>query len=192
MKRTGSENNALELHTDNPMEVFTQMFDTYYTDLVLFAGTYIHDKDACEDVVQTVFTRLWNDPCRLQDLTSIKAYLLTSTRNGCLDHLHHQEIAEQYAESILKEEFQPDYMVENYFLYSELESELNKALGKLTEMQRQCFVLSRIEGLKYSEIAERLRISVRTVELRVAQAKQILKEELKDFLLILVVFLSIS
>lgn len=192
MKGTTSENNTLDLPIVDRMDLFTRTFNAYYTDLVLFAGTYIYDKDACEDVVQTVFTRLWNDPNRLQDLASVKSYLLTSTRNGCLDYLHHQEVAERYAESILKEEFRPDYMVENYLLYSELERELNRALEKLTEMQRQCFILSRIEGLKYSEIADRLRVSVRTIELRVAQAKQILREELKDFLLILLVFLSIS
>ena len=176
------------MNISDAKDAFTRTFKTYYTDMVLFAGTFIDDKDACEDIVQTVFVRLWNEPLCLDNLTSTKAYLLTATRNGCLDYLQHQSVMREYAESILNEQWRPDYMAENYILYSELEAELNKALDKLTDMQRQCFVLSRMEGLKYTEIAERLRVSVRTIELRVAQARQILRAELKDYLPLMMLF----
>lgn len=173
------------------IDAYTVLFHRYYKDLVLFAGTLIQDKAVCEDIVQNIFIRLWNEHNHLSISTTLKVYLISATRNGCLDHFRHLEVRKQYAESILPQNYHSVQAVqeaERYILYSELQQELKQALKQLNDLQRKCFILSRIHGLKYSDIADLLQISVRTVELKIAQAIQLLKKYLKDYLTIFILY----
>jgi len=71
---------------------FSILFDTYYKDLVLFAGSMIRDKSVCEDIVQTIFMKLWNDRNTLNIETSLKSYLMRAVYNSCIDEIRHQKI----------------------------------------------------------------------------------------------------
>ena len=77
-------------------EAFSLLFQTYYTDLVLFCGNFIKDKDSCEDIVQSIFLKLWNERKNIQIETSLKSYLLKAVRNSCFDEFRHLEIVRQY------------------------------------------------------------------------------------------------
>ena len=68
------------LKQDNK-DAFSFLFQTYYTDLVLFCGNFIRDKDSCEDIVQSIFLKLWSDRKNIQIETSLKSYLLKAVRN---------------------------------------------------------------------------------------------------------------
>ena len=69
---------------------------------------------------------------------------------------------------------------------SELETKISSALDKLPERCKQVFMLNRFEDLKYKEVAEKLGISVKTVEVQMSKALKILREELKDYIYILI------
>ncbi len=75
------------------------------------------------------------------------------------------------------------------FSVAELETKISSALDKLPERCRQIFMLNRFEDLKYKEVAEKLGISVKTVEVQMSKALKILREELKDYIYILILFL---
>ncbi len=157
------------------------LFNTYYKDLVLFAGTIIQDKSICEDIVQSIFLKLWNDRNNFIIETSLKSYLLRAVRNSCLDNLRHKKIVENYANNIyaLYNKNEP----EEYILYSDLYQHLKEAIDKLPDKCREAFVMSRFDELKYREIAEKLNISERTVEDRISKALAQLRIDLKDFLI---------
>lgn len=180
-----SEMDLLEHLRESDSAAFTHLFHVYYKDLVLFAGHLIKDVAVCEDIVQSIFIKLWYDRSELSITTSLKAYLLKSTRNACLDHIRHSAVKQEYGQFISFHSSMSDDSTEQYMLYSELQAQYQRALGRLTQMQRECFVLSRMEGLKYVEISERLGIAVRTVELRVSEALRLLKIYLKDFFILL-------
>lgn len=165
-------------------EAFSLLFRTYYTDLVLFCGNFIKDKSACEDIVQSIFLKLWNDRKIIQIETSLKSYLLKSVRNSCFDAFRHQEIVRQY-ESEYENSVLDCYDTENYMLYSDLYDHLRRALGQVPEQYRRVFEMNRFEGLKYREIAKELNVSERTVEVRVGKALEILRKQLKDFFVLL-------
>lgn len=165
-------------------EAFSLLFRTYYTDLVLFCGNFIKDKSACEDIVQSIFLKLWNDRKIIQIETSLKSYLLKSVRNSCFDAFRHQEIVRQY-ESEYENSVLDCYDTENYMLYSDLHDHLRRALGQVPEQYRRAFEMNRFEGLKYREIAKELNVSERTVEVRVGKALEILRKQLKDFFVLL-------
>lgn len=75
------------------------------------------------------------------------------------------------------------------FTESELQTKINNALGKLPEKCRQVFQLSRFEELKYKEIAKKLNISVKTVEAQMSKALKILREELKDYIIVVLLMM---
>lgn len=177
---TQQENFLLSALRQDNKEAFSLLFQKYYTDLVLFCGSFVRDKSSCEDIVQSIFLKLWNDRRSIRIETSLKSYLLRAVRNSCFDEFRHLEIVRQY-------ESDPDHSVldcydtDNYILYSDLSAHLQQALDQLPAAYREAFEMNRFEGLKYREIAEKLNVSERTVEVRVGKALEILRKQLKEF-----------
>lgn len=179
------ENFVLAALKQDSKEAFSLLFQTYYTDLVLFCGSFVKDKDFCEDVVQSIFLKLWHDRRTIQIETSIKSYLLKAVRNSCLDEYRHIEIVRKY-ETEYKSSVLDNYDTDNYILYSDLFAHLTRALDKIPPLYKEAFVLNRFEGLKYREIAEKLDVSERTVEVRVSKTLDLLRKQLKDFFIFLI------
>lgn len=168
------------IHGDQ--QAFTLLFRKYYTDLVLFAGTFLPDKNACEDIVQNVFVNIWAKREQLDIKTSLKSFLLRSVSNGCLDEIRHRKMVyEHEAISLLTDDLY-NVDTENYVLFSELNNLIRDALDQLPENYKETFELSRIQGIKYRDIAQKLEVSERTVQERIAKTLNLLRKYLKDFL----------
>ena len=169
---------ALSQGDERALELF---FTTYYKDLVLFAGTYLKDAAACEDIAQQVFVTLWEKRKMAVRILSMKSFLLKAVQNACLSELRRLGQKSKYEEMATRNPEIYARETEDYVLYSELLERLNEGLGKLTPDQRKCFEMSRLQGIKQREVAERLNIPLRTVELRIAEATQFLRHHLKDY-----------
>ena len=165
-------------------EAFSLIFQSYYVDLVLFGGNFIKNEQVCEDIVQSIFLKLCNERKNIQIETSLKSFLLRSVRNSCLDEFRHLEVVRQYEENY-KDSVLDCYDTENYILYSDLHDHLHNALQQIPDLYREAFELNRFEGLKYREIAEKLNVSERTVEVRVSKTLELLRKQLKDFFILL-------
>lgn len=156
---------------------FEALFRLHYRPLCAFAMGYVKDADRSEDLVQDLFFRLWLDREKLQITTSVKSYLYSAVRNRCLNALKSQGRMR-----VLNEELD-DRMVEVGPMedeHSERIARVQAAIESLPEERRKVFKLSRYEGLKYHEIAERQGISVKTVENQMGKALKTLREELAD------------
>jgi RNA polymerase sigma-70 factor, ECF subfamily len=161
---------------------FERVFRTYYARLYAFAATMIDDRDEAEEVVQTMFCRLWEQRETLDITISIQAYLFRSVRNACLNHIKKKQIRETYKVMNLENlnqnpEYQPDRTT-----HSELSKKIEQAIADLPEQCRLVFKMSRFEELKYKEIAEQLGISIKTVENQMGKALKVLRFKLADFL----------
>lgn len=164
---------------------FDSIFKLYYKDLILYAGTYLYERQVCEDIVQSLFMQLWHDREKLVIGTSLKSYLLMSVRNRCFDYVRHQYVQRDYFDYVAENSVLCDSDTESYLLYSELHNHIKEAINKLPRSQREVFVLSRIKGIKYKDIAQRLNISERTVEVRISEALKKLRILLRDFFIFL-------
>jgi len=171
---------------------FACLFRCYYKDLVLFAGTYLRDKATCEDVVQDVFAKLYKGRAEAEKIQSLRSFLLRSVQNACLNEIRRDETHRRYVElnALSGEEVLRE--TEDYLLYSELSVRLQEALEHLSPVQRQCFEMNRMRGMKQADVAQELGIPLRTVEARIAEALKILKFQLKDYFAIIMFFFTIK
>ena len=162
--------------------VFDFVFKYYYSGLCAYSMNYISSQQVAEDIVQGFFVSLWIKSENLEINTSLKSYLFTSVKNKCLDHLKHNKVKESYQKHLTNTPDQQEPSHLSMYVETELNEILASAIEKLSPRCREIFELSRFEGLKNAEIAEKLQISKRTVELQISNALKLLKEELKDIL----------
>lgn len=168
-------------------DAFSYLFRKYYKDLVLFAGAYLATRQTCEDIVQDVFLRLWNNRKTILIETSLKSFLLKSVQNACLDELRHEKIIRTHETYSKTFGSSYDLNTVDYVLYSDLHNRLRNSLDELPHTYREAFEMNRFEGLTYKEIALKLDVSERTVEVRIGKALTLLRRYLKEFLSVLVI-----
>lgn len=170
-------------------KTYETFFKEHYGTLCRFAYTFLKDIDDAEEVVQNTFVKLWNEKEKINISTSMKSYLYSSVRNACLNQKKHIEIRETYKQDnqrLLGEGENLEQEIEA----NELKDKINDVIKKLPQQRRKVFTMSRFDGLKYKEIAEKLNISPKTVENHMGLTMKFLKNELKDYLhLPLVIFL---
>lgn len=184
------DHNLLEQLKQGNKKAFSLLFNRYYKDLVLFGGNFLPNKQLCEDIVQSMFLKLWKDREIIMIETSLKSFLLRSVQNSCLDELRHKGVVREHESYSLIFGAEDNMDTDNYVLYSDLQSHLTAALFKLPEACREAFEMNRLEGLKYREIAEKLNVSERTVEVRIGKALSLLRDYLKEFLLTILLLIS--
>ena len=164
-------------------EAFEYLFTTYYPRLRNYASHFIVDVDDVEDIIKDYFVNLWNRRAMLTGI-SLSSMLFTMVRNGCLNFLKHKAIAEGYSARELRPIngcealYNYDFLgsADEELLYEELQRQIGDVLRRLPERSRQVFIMSRFEGLKNKEIAERLDISVKVVEKHIGKSLAMLRK----------------
>ena len=169
---------------------FEMIFKTYYQPLCNYAYSFVQDRDEAEEIVQSTFLSVWEKRENLAIHTGVKPYLYAMVRNAALNVIKHEKIKQQHAAVELAVAEKSAESVTRTVMASELEERIFKALNKLPEQCRLVFKLSRYEELKYAEIADQLNISVKTVENQMGKALKIMREQLKDYLPLLIVLMS--
>ncbi|MEI9919903.1 MAG: RNA polymerase sigma-70 factor [Bacteroidota bacterium] len=163
---------------DGTRHTFHKVFDSCYEDLCRYARTIVKDSDIAEDIVQSMFMKLWEMRESVDINTSVRSYLFRSVYNQCINHLEHKAVRAKYDKAAGleagRDEQQPGVFPE------ELEENIRKAVDALPPQCRSIFIMSRYEELKYSEIADKLGISVNTIQNQVCKALKLLREALKD------------
>ncbi len=159
---------------------FNTLFQKYYSSMCHFARQFLNDSEMAEETVQDMFVRIWEKRESLNIESSVKHYLFRSVRNQCLNQIQHQKIRKQYA-SMVKESAHQDIDPDQYYLEVDLLKRIEKSIDALPVKRQEIFRLSREQGMKYKEIAEELKISVKTVEAQMGLALKHLREDLKEF-----------
>ena len=147
----------------------------------------LQDEAAAEEIVQNMFLKLWEKRDRVTVQTSVKAYLYKCVHNDSLNYIKHRKVRasyEDYANLTMKDKSsRPAKTIE----IKELEKQIVHALNELPEQCRTIFQLSRFEELKYKEIAERMGLSIKTVEKQMGKALKLLRLKLVDFLALIII-----
>ena len=159
--------------------VFSSIFKAHAKALRNYMYYKFGNEEKANDVSQEAFIKLWEN-CADVPKEKAKSYLYTIANNSALNKIAHQKVVLAYAKNARPRQHtseSPDYIMEE----EEFKIKLKNAIENLTETQRTAFLLHRIDGKKYSEIAEMLEISVKAVEKRISGALVSLRKEIENF-----------
>lgn len=189
---------ATEALTDQKENIkFEDIYLSYFSKMKYFALEYVIREEDAENIVQDVFTELWEKKEMLSMHINLVAYLFTTVKNRCLNHLRHKTIVQETA-TLIQEEYLITLQMnlnsleafdQNLFSDQDIEKLITRALDSLSPKCREIFVMSKIEGKKQKQIAAELNISINTVETQIGIAYKKLRTELKEHLLLFIFFL---
>lgn len=186
LESSNSKDIVYQLKAGN-VKCFEEVFKYYFKPLSAFATQYVSGENA-QEVVQDTMIWLWENRDSIIEELSLKSLLFTIVRNKCLNKVKALQVRSRVHSKIVdkhKEQFENP----NFYLEKELYTLYAEALKKLPENYKVCFEMSRKEKLTHKEIAEVLDVSPQTVNYRIGKALEVLREELKDYLpLLLVLF----
>lgn len=158
---------------------FREFFNKNYPKVKTFAWQLLKSEEDAEDVAQDIFVKLWENPEVWEERDKLDSYLYTVVRNHIYNLLKHKNVEENYKEAAAqKMEWEelglptPDDDLQ----LKELELLIHLTVGRMPEQRRNIFWMSREQGLSSFEIAQKLNISVRTVEHHIYKALQDLKK----------------
>jgi RNA polymerase sigma-70 factor (ECF subfamily) len=169
-------------YVDSIQDNFDQVYVCYFTRLHRFAKEYVMSDEDAENIVQDVFMLLWEKRRVLDVQISLTAYLFSLVKNKCIDHLRRKVIAEEYKQELNAKLSSLEEINRAFSSDEDIERFINEAINKLPERCREIFIMSRVEGKKYQQIADELNISVNTVENQMSIALKKLRSELKEYL----------
>ena len=155
-------------------KAFDALFVEYYPKVLRFVMCFCHDKSEAENIVQELFMQLWIKRERFIKIENLDNYLFISARNSAIHYVKQSLVCidEKSACNV-----QSNYISgEMKLCYEELYSFIMNEIGSMPEQRRRVFVMSRVDGLNNSEIAQRLGISKRTVETHISLALAQLKK----------------
>lgn len=162
-------------------EVFERVYRGHFRPLFFYAYGYVMDEMEAENIVQSVFTTMWEMRRRLPERLDVRAYLYSSVKHACLRYFQRLRLLDEYkkrqAEAFVLSLANDEDDGED----EEMVAAVRKALGELSEQQRRIVELHVQEGKKYSEIAAMLDLSENTVRTHLKRAYKILRENLSCF-----------
>lgn len=156
---------------------YASIYNKYAKDLHNFLYYKFGAQFNPSDKVQEAFIKLWNN-CASVPPSKAKSYLFTVGNNMMLNEVKHQKVKLHYQKTPTqdRDHYDPEFLLEE----KQYLDKYQKALSKLTDGQREVFLLNRIEGKRHKEIAELLDISRKAVEKRLYTALEKLRRDIKE------------
>lgn len=180
MKEFGT--NFLELLKAGNELSYKRLFDEYYPGLCVFAKKYTNDLDTAKEIVQDLFVKLYADRKSISFKTSLKSYLYQSVKNRCLNYIKHNKIVAGHLENIKSMHPEEPGDWSDKMIETELEVRIFELVSELPKKCQKIYKMSRVKGLTNKQIADKLSISVRTVETQISHALKVLRINLQDYL----------
>ncbi|WP_295713397.1 RNA polymerase sigma-70 factor [Mucilaginibacter sp.] len=160
----------------------TAIYKKYWQQLYLSAYHILKDEQACEDIIQELFIKLWDNRSSVQISVSLKAYLYASIRYEVYRQVRNSMSTSDVFDTLF-DRLQTPVDYEN-IEYKELIAQVSSAVNALPQKCREVYKLSREEYLSHKQIASRLNISTKTVENHLTKALKQLRTSLGCFLLL--------
>lgn len=179
---------GITIHNTDTTAVFEQVFKEHFKNLHAYACSILKDSDDAEEMVQNVFYKLWEKKDKIGELQSVPAYLYRSVHNECMNFVKHEKVKMAYEAHAVHHGNIASRPEDNADT-KQLEKRIGEALADLPEQCRTIFQMSRFEELKYREIADKMGLSVKTVENQMGKALKILRTKLADYISVIGLFL---
>lgn len=183
-----SDTKLMFLLREGDTAAFTELYNRFWALMYVYACKML-DKDSAEDVVQEVFTYIWDNCAEIEINSSVSSYLYTAVRYRIFDYFDRQKVRAEHIESLQRFIDEGEYTTDSYVREKELKNLVEDAVQLLPPRMREVFELSRKSFLSQREIAERLNISDKTVKKQIGNAIKSLKLKLGTLLSLMLLFL---
>ncbi len=170
-----------------PDRAFEGIYKSYYVYILNFAYSFVMDRAAAEDIAQDVFWKLWRRPSWLPQPNDIRSYLLRLTRNVSLNYLKHRGVENRNKLKLVEAQFFAETSGWNQE-DEEAQGCAQRYLDMLPPKQRKVLTLHYFDGLKYTEIALLLGISLETVATHVKRAFRFFRNNLLTIMTIVLFY----
>jgi RNA polymerase sigma-70 factor (family 1) len=171
---------------------FNTLYRAYSSRLYCFALGYLKSEAEAEELVQEVFTIIWEKRSDLREELSFKSFLFTISFNIIRKHFRTKAYISEYLKTGTGSD--QDTQTSQKILYNSLYQYITELVNKLPAMRKEIFIKSRFEGLSIKEISEKLNISHKTVENQLTDALKFIRTNLNreglHAILFLILFLS--
>lgn len=158
------------------------LFRSHFTGLCFFAQKYVKDFEIAKEIVQDAFLSLWEKRETIDMERPVKSYLTMIIHNKSTNYLRDNRKFDKFILDIEKLVDIPEYENSDSLVEDELKLKIDIAIKDLPEKCREIFVMNRYENLKYQEIADKLQISVKTVETQMSKALQHMRVRLAEYI----------
>lgn len=169
-------------------EGYERLFNEHYSRMVSYAFNFLKEQEASEEIAQEVFYQLWINREKTEIKTAISSYLYRAVRNRCINLIKHIDIRENYKAYNKSTIEKADETFTDTLTVSELDTKIRLAIDNMPLQRKKIFLMSRYEEMTYKEIAEKMGLSKKTIENQMGKALQYLREELKDYLPLVIIF----
>lgn len=170
------------------IEAFELLYKRLHPRMFAYAHRFITDTETVKDILQELFSDFWNKKAEITIETSLNSFLFRMLHNKCIDYLRTQAVKNNFASLSSLRLSEIKYRYFNFeedpfptIFMTEINEIVEKVINGLSPQTQMIFQMSRTKGMKSSEIAEKLNLSVRTVEKHIYQTLKILKVQLSDY-----------
>lgn len=171
----GQELNLCALLRKGEQQAFELLYNKLYKDIYSFAVYYLSDCFVAEDIVHDSFVYIWENRAMLKDDFNVKNYLLKTVKNKCLNYINHNQVVDRFNKEFLREDLENN----DETLFDARLANLERLLQQLPDKRREVLELHCLHAKSYSEIAEKLDISLNTVKDHLKKAYAFLRENMK-------------
>lgn len=170
------------------MLAFDALYNKYNRKIFNFAVSILKSTEDAENILQDVFLKLWLNRNNIEKGSSVRYYIFSIAYNSSITIIRERMKESRFFETLKRIQNIELDPVNLELEYKEMEGRLNEIIESLPARQKEVYILHKVEGLKYSEIAEKLNISVNTIENHMSRALKTIRERLGNYSLMSILF----
>lgn len=179
------DENRLRSLCEGDQKAFEVFFLLYQPKLVSFLCGFIKDNEHARDIAQDIFLDIWNNKEKLVEVKSLKAYIFKMAKNQICNYYDHIIVNEKFVAMQLNQSSGIEDAEEVIFA-SQLQNMIDVTISHMPPQRKQIYIMSRVDGLSNTEIAEKLNIKKRTVENHLTAALADIRRTIKTWIILFV------
>jgi RNA polymerase sigma-70 factor (ECF subfamily) len=189
MTQLGEEYLLIRQFKNGDHHSFKVLYQKYAPKLYGFSRKYLNSDEDAEEIVQEIFLRIWEKRENVDESQSFSSYIFQAAKHRIFNGFRKKVNEQAYLDFVVYANDASSNFTDMAVEYQEIKSKAEAVISAMPPKRQEIFRLSREQGLKNKEIAEKLQISIKTVENQMSQALKFLREELMDYQTFMLVFL---
>jgi len=170
---------------------FQEIYRRYWYKLYMAAKRKLIFEEDAQEIVQDIFVDLWERRSQVQ-IKELSSFLFSAVKYSILNHIRTRIVRERYSLDSFGMESQDANDTEDQLALSDLNAAIAAGLAMLPQKSQDIFRMNRLDGLTVREISARLNIPERTIEYHITQSLRVMRQHLKDFLLLIMAILIVN